>query len=59
METYGEGEWKQSYPRYYMEVSGQFHAMVPLPQGKNLPIFNEGEATWVPQSVWTLWRIEK
>ena len=40
-----------------MNVSGQYHDPVALPQGKN-PGPMEKEAGWAPEPIWTLWKGE-
>jgi len=39
-------------------VSGQFHALIPLPLGKEALIPFEQEAGWVSDPVWTFLRPE-
>jgi hypothetical protein len=38
-------------------LSGQLHAHVALPPGKQAPVPFGLEAVWVPESVWALWRL--
>jgi hypothetical protein len=58
MKAYGEWMYRSkfSWPRHYLKVSGQLHAMAALPSGKEpwLPIAYEVE--WSPEPVRTMWR---
>jgi hypothetical protein len=38
-----------------MEVSGQLHALVALPTGKEPLVPIGKEAGWAPEPVWTRW----
>jgi hypothetical protein len=54
------GEWKYtsplSWPRLYMDMSGQLHAISSLPPRK-LPLASKGQgAGWTSQPVWT-WQL--
>jgi hypothetical protein len=54
------GEWRysstHSWPRNYMEVSGQLHAPTTLPPEKELLVPIGQEAGWTPEPSWTrLW----
>jgi len=40
-------------------VSGQLHALAPIPSGKEPPVPIGQEAGWVPEPVWTQWQREK
>jgi hypothetical protein len=40
-------------------VSGRLHALPALIPGKEPTVSIGYEAEWAPESVWTLWRIEK
>jgi len=42
-----------------MEVSGQPRPSAPLTSKNELPVPTEYEAGWAPQTVWTLWSVEK
>jgi hypothetical protein len=42
-----------------LEVSGQLHTTVALPEGKEPPVTTEEEAEWVPEQVMTLWSKEE
>jgi hypothetical protein len=39
-----------------LEVSGQFHAPVASPPGKEPPVPIGYEAGWAPKPAWTTWR---
>jgi hypothetical protein len=49
-----EGYLHHSHPRYWMEVSGLFHALVSLS-----PVLIGQETERSPEPVWELWRREK
>jgi hypothetical protein len=56
------GEWMYrsmySWPRLYLEVSGQLNAPAALPPRNEHPVLIWYEAGWAPESVWTPWRRE-
>jgi hypothetical protein len=47
-----------SWPRHWLEVSGQLHAPAALPPGKEPPVPFEYEVGWTAEPVWTIWRSE-
>lgn len=47
-----------SWSRHEMEVSGKIHNPSTLQPGKGIPVPVAYEAGWIPESVWTLWRIK-
>jgi hypothetical protein len=56
------GEWMYrsafSWPRHYLEGSGQFHAPTALPQGKKPPVPIGYEVAWTPEAIRTTGRSE-
>jgi hypothetical protein len=48
-----------SWPRHWVEVSGQLHAPAALSTWQKPPVLIRQEAGWAPQPIWTLWRREK
>jgi hypothetical protein len=47
-----------SWPRHYLEMSGELHAPAALPPGKEHPVHIGEEVGWTPEPVWTTWRRE-
>jgi hypothetical protein len=57
MKTYGlvEVQLHNSWPRHWMEVTGQLYAPAALLTRKEPPVPIGREARWAPEPVWTLW----
>jgi hypothetical protein len=47
-----------SWPRHYLEVSGQLHALAALPPEKEPQVPIGQEDGWNSEPVWTIWRSE-
>jgi hypothetical protein len=47
-----------SWPRHYLEVSGQLHATAALPPGKEPLVPIVYEVGWTSEPVWKIWRRE-
>jgi hypothetical protein len=47
-----------SWPRHYLEVSGQLHAPAALPPRKEPPVPIGEEVGWTSEPVWKSWRRE-
>jgi hypothetical protein len=56
------GEWMYrfifSWPRHWLEVSGQLHAPAALPPGKEPRVPTGYEVGWTPEPGWKTWRRE-
>jgi len=39
-----------------MEVNREFHTPITLPLWKEIPLYIEQKAGWVPEPVWKRWR---
>jgi hypothetical protein len=59
MESYWKYGSKRSWPRNYMEMSGQFHAPAALSPGKEPPVPIGQDAGWAPEPVLSFEREEK
>jgi hypothetical protein len=60
MKAYGEWMYRStfSWPRHWLEVSGQLHAQAALPPGKEPSVPIGEEVRWTSEPVWTIWKRE-